>query len=398
VPCSPGAIRIRPESPAPPPALDPSIPTLATPFRAAGYHTAWIGKWHVDGSNAREHYIPPERRGGFDHWVGYENNNNQDECYVFGTGQETPVRLEGYETDSLADLMLGHLEGHVGQAGPDGDYAPFFACLSVQPPHSPYVPPTNPLYPVPSRRPSDIQFRPNVPPVAWVREKAALDLDGYYGMIENLDWNVGRIRQTLKRLGIDRETYLVFFSDHGDMLGSHAQWEKSCPWEESIRIPLIVARVGGGVNLRTGRTDAVINHVDIAPTTLGLCGIPAPGDMVGHDYSPRCIRKGDPAYHGDPDPASEPDSAYLQQIPRKFHAHSINQAWRGVVTRDGWKYVCTPGNDLLLHNLNDDPYELANLAHDSAFQPRRARLHDRLRQWIEDTGDAFELPERDLER
>ena len=101
-------------------------------------------------------------------------------------------------------------------------------------------------------------------------------------------------------MGIDRETYLVFFSDHGDMLGSHAQWGKPCPWEEAIRIPCIIAKVGGGYGMKAGRTKAVINHVDIAPTTLGLCGIPVPASMIGYDYSAHCIHSDAPGTKAHP--------------------------------------------------------------------------------------------------
>ena len=129
------------------------------------------------------------------------------------------------------------------------------------------------------------------------------------------------------------------------MLGSRAQWGKSSPWEESIRIPFIIGKVGGPDNMSVGGADAVINHVDIAPTTLGLCGIPGPAEMVGHDYSAHCIRSDAPEYKGPPESEKEPDSAFLQQIPRKMHLHTVNKAWRGVVMCDGWKYICTPGND-----------------------------------------------------
>ena len=375
-----------------PSALDPKYPTLTQAFTAAGYHTAWIGKWHLHGSNG-DPYIPPTHRGGFDYWLGYENNNKQNDTWVHGSGQEEPTRLPGYETDSLTDLFLDHLQAHTAPVEGKSGYKPFFACLSVQPPHSPYQPPTNPPYADQGPSPTDIQFRPNVPPVDWVRDKAALDLAGYYGMIRNIDWNVGRIRNALKEMGVDRETYIVFFADHGDMLGSHAQWEKSSPWEESVRIPFIVARTGGPSAMRTGRCDAVLNHVDIAPTTLGLCGLEKPADMVGYDYSANCLRDGDPAFRAEPDPATEPESAYLQQIPRKFHSHSVNKQWRGVVLRDGWKYVCTPGNDWLLHDTRSDPYEMANLVHDVCFEETRQRCLAELRRWIAETGDAFTLPD-----
>jgi arylsulfatase A-like enzyme len=124
-----------------------------------------------------------------------------------------------------------------------------------------------------------------------------------------------------------------------------------------------------------------------------LCGIDRPADMVGHDYSDHCRHEHDPLFRKKPDVDAEPDSAYLQQLVRKFHPHSVNKEWRGVAMRDGWKYVCTPGNDWLLHNTRDDPYELANLAHDTSFAAQRARCHERLTRWIEETGDTFELPE-----
>jgi arylsulfatase A-like enzyme len=372
--------------------LDPAIPTIAKPLREAGYHTAWIGKWHLDGSNSVTHYVAPERRGGFDYWMGYENNNNQNEVYVYGTGQETPRRLPGYETDALTELLIGHLQEHVGNRSSDGEYQPFFAALSVQPPHSPYVTPTtgDQRY---YHHPADIRLRPNVPEVEWVKEKAALDLAGYYGMVENLDYNVGRIRDVLKELDVDRETYIIFFSDHGDCLGSHAQWAKSSPWEEAVKIPFIVFKEDGATPMRRGKNDAVINHVDIAPTTLGLCGIAAPEWMRGYDYSAYCLRSGDKAGTASTATAKpEPDSAYMQQIPYKKHAHSVNRPWRGVLMRDGWKYVCMPGHDWLLFDTKNDAYEMANVCFDITFAKQRERCHTRLAQWIADTGDDFALP------
>jgi arylsulfatase A-like enzyme len=147
--------------------------------------------------------------------------------------------------------------------------------------------------------------------------------------------------------------------------------------------------------MKVGNTDAVINHVDIAPTTLGLCGIDAPSQMPGFDYSRYCIRNDRPEYRSPLD--DEPDSAYLQQVPRKFHARSVNRAWRGVLMRDGWKYVCTPGNDWLLFDTNKDEYEQANRVYDTGCQAEKQRCHERLARWIDDTGDSFELPDIDIE-
>ena len=370
--------------------LDPAIPTVAKPFNEAGYHTAYVGKWHVDGSNRREHYVPPERRGGFHYWMGYENNNNQHEVYVYGSESETPRRLPGFETDGLTDILLSHLTEHVEG---EKDYQPFFAVLSVQPPHGPRVTPINPESGASRILPSAIKLRPNVPHVPWMRSETKVEHAGYYRMIENLDYNLGRICERLKEMNIDRETYIIFFSDHGDMLWSHGQTGKSSPWEESIRVPFIVSKVGGPENMRRGVTDALINHIDIAPTTLGLCGIAVPLGMVGYDYSPHCIPDYAPEYRGPANPSEEPDSAYLQQVARKMNPNTVNKAWRGVLMRDGWKYACTPGSDWLLFNTADDPFEQANHVHSTNFQEQKVRCHDRLAQWIRETEDEFELPD-----
>jgi arylsulfatase A-like enzyme len=233
--------------------------------------------------------------------------------------------------------------------------------------------------------PGQVVLRPNVPDVPRVVEQAQRELAGYYAMIENLDWNVGRIRHTLAEVGLAHDTHILFFSDHGDMHGSHGQFRKIAPWQESLRIPFIVGgHVPRYVN-RQGRVPIPINHVDVAPTTLGLCGIDPPDWMQGTDYSGHRVRNR-PA-------VSEPDSAYLQSVIPPRHPNSVDRPWRGIATRDGWKYVVLEGQPWLLFNLNEDPYEQVNLAHNAKFAVPRRRLQDRLAAWINDTGDRFDLPE-----
>jgi arylsulfatase A-like enzyme len=228
-------------------------------------------------------------------------------------------------------------------------------------------------------------MRPNVPAIARIEAQARRELAGAYAQIENLDWNVGRVRQALAQAGLDEDTHIIFFSDHGDMHGSHGQLKKTSPWEEAMRVPFIVSGLQGMYAARTGRTPALINHVDIAPTTLGLCGIDKPDWMRGADLSGLRLP-------GRPAP-SQPDSAYLQCVIPTLHADSIDRPWRGLVTADGWKYVALEGQPWLLFNLNEDPYELANHAHNTRYQSERKRLNERLRQWVADTGDTFQLPE-----
>lgn len=370
------------------------MPTIADVFNDSGFDTAYFGKWHLggfheqnsgDGVNGRAGLwvVPPELRGHFKTWVGYENNNSQWDCWVHGgEGDEAfQYKLPGYETDCLTDLLIDYIHKQ-GEARHAGEEQNFFAVLSVQPPHNPYTATEEWMS---RHNPAQLEMRPNVPDVDWVQKRARTALAGYYSQIENLDWNVGRVRQALQDAGLADDTHIIFFSDHGDQHGSHGQFLKTAPWEESMRIPFIIGGLRPRYEGNSGRQDALMNHVDIAPTTLGLCGIDAPEWMVGFDYSGLRLRNR---------PIKElPDSAFIQSVVPTLHGDSVDRPWRAVVTRDGWKYVALENTPWLLFNLSEDPYEQVNLAHNTKFAKQRKRLNDRLAQWIEDTGDSFPLPE-----
>jgi arylsulfatase A-like enzyme len=217
-----------------------------------------------------------------------------------------------------------------------------------------------------------------------VVEQARRELAGYYAQIENLDWNLGRVRRALQEAGLAHTTHIVFFSDHGDLHGSHGHFRKTAPWEEAVRVPFIIGgHVPRYVN-RGGRWPVPINHVDVAPTTLGLCGVDPPDWMAGTDYSGYRI-------HGRE--VKAPDSAFLQAVVPTGHYDSIDRPWRGLVTTDGWKYVALEGQPWLMFNLNEDPFEEVNLAHNARFAQKRRSLQRQLSAWIHDTGDQFPLPE-----
>jgi len=371
--------------------IPPEMPTVATVFNDNGYNTAYFGKWHLDGNNESKQgrsdqvYIPPERRGDFQHWEAYENNNSQWDCYVHGgdpaAGTQFHERMEGYETDALTDRLIRWIE-KLPQNQSDQNENPFFAVLSVQPPHMPYVAPDRFMA---KYNPARLELRPNVPDMPSITTDARRNLAGYYAMIENVDWNIGRLREALRRLELDTNTHLIYFSDHGDMHGSHGYFTKMVPFAESINIPFILGgHVPRGQN-KSVHQPKVVNHVDIAPTTLGLCGIDKPDWMRGCDYSGYRIFGRDVV--------DEPDSAFIQLVDPLLGRRAVDRAWRGVVTQDGWKYVATEGAHWLLFDLNEDPYEQVNLALMPDYRAERKRLHDRLAAWISDTGDRFTLPE-----
>ncbi len=369
-------------------------PTLTQPLKAAGYQTAYFGKWHLAGYKEREgraarFITDPDKRGGFDQWTGYENNNSQYDCWVHGgRGRDAfHYRLPGYETDALTDLLIRYIRDRGGEARQPSGGKPFFAVLSVQPPHNPYVAPAEYMR---RKNPANIQLRPNVARTAEIEDQARRDLAGYYAQIENWDFNVGRVLEELRAQNLLFNTHVMFFADHGDMHGSHGQYKKMTPYEESIRIPFVISGEQPTYEGRgNGRWPIPVNHVDIAPTTLGLCGIDKPEWMEGTDWSHYRLRpEGSPARR-----KSEPDSAYLQSVIPTMHGDSVNKPWRGLVTRDGWKYVCLDGVSWMMYNLNDDPFETANLALNSKYKAERIRLIKRLKQWASDTGDKFNIPE-----
>ncbi len=370
--------------------LDENQKTIAHVMNENGYDTFYLGKWHLDGfheseGRAAHHAIPPERQGGFKRWVGYENNNSPWDCWVHETndGKDFEFRLNGFETDVLTDMMVDYLEKQAERRH-SGDDTPFFAVLSVQPPHDPYIAPPEFMK---KHNPSDLIFRENVPNVEYVRKQASAELSGYYAMIENLDWNIGRIVACLNQTDLYRDTHILFFSDHGDMLGSHGQFRKTTPYEEAVRVPFLISgeHPMGYDNRGCGEVPGVfINHADIAPTTLGLCGIEPPDWMQGVDYS----------HYRLPDHKryDEPDSAYLQSVIPTRHHDSIDKPWRGIITKDGYKYVCFEQIPWLMFDLNADPYEQVNLAHNSKYHEKLADLNRKAREWAERLGDPFPFP------
>ncbi|MDY4610561.1 MAG: sulfatase [Sphaerochaetaceae bacterium] len=363
-----------------------SYRTIADAFNEYGYDTAYFGKWHIDGArdNPMMHIVQKERRGGFRTWIGYENNNMQWNTYVHGhtpKGEIPQHRLLGYETDELTSLLIDYLKNR-------DESKPFFAVLSVQPPHVPH--------PSPARNRINydwekIQLRPNVPLGEARTRRYKLELARYYSMIENLDENIGRIMNELCMRNLDTSTQIMFFSDHGDMMGSHGLNGKVVPYEESIRIPFIISSSAGSYfGFKSGTCDALISEYDIAATTLGLCGIPQPDWLNGYDYSYyRYIQNGD----GLSRPKKKEDEPASMEIKAIVPREGCDKAWRGVVTRDGWKYVCYEGSEWMLFNLNDDPYEQINLVNSFEYRGKRMELLKELKSWLEKNDDPFILPE-----
>jgi arylsulfatase A-like enzyme len=340
--------------------------TIAEMLRKRGYKTGYVGKWHLEWN--KNPFVPIKRRQGFvDFWAVRNINHLYFNSFVC---MDTPDRylLPGYEPDGQTALAIDFLHLHRKE--------PFCLVLSWGPPHPPYTAPE------PYRSmydPKTLKQRPNV------KGDHRRDLARYYGMISNLDRNLGRLLNTLHILGLAEDTIVVFTSDHGNMLGSQRQLHKQRPWEEAIRIPFIVRyprKIRAGI-----KTDALINSVDVLPTLLGLMGARAPGDVQGRDLSAFARGKRGGA----------PDSILLQNILPSGQAVATGiKCWRGLRTPQ-YTYARWRGGPWLLYDNLADPYQLRNLARDPGSAGIRRKLDRELSRWLERTSDDF-APEKEWKR
>lgn len=364
--------------------LKPGMNTIAHTFEKAGYRTSWTGKWHLgpesgaamvtpEGWIGQEFWVHPDFRGGFRDWYAFNLSNNYYETYV-ATGEKiAPVRLEGYQTDALTDASLRYLSARPSDA-------PWFHVISYESPHPGWGgSPRSRLYPVPepyeSRfEPEDLTLRGNIP---TAQETAAREqLAGYYRLIANLDDNVGRILDWLEASGMAEHTVVVFFSDHGEMGGSHGRRDKQVPYEESLHVPL-VWRAPEALPMGVDYTHPVCG-LDIFPTSAALCGVPVPERLDGLDLSAalvsdRALRDG-VLVHWEDTRFAFGDHPY-RALRSRTHTY--------VVARD--EPFC------LLFDHQSDPWELRNLFYAEGAKELRAGLHARLEALLKEAGEA--LPE-----
>ena len=341
--------------------------SFARAFKNAGYDTAYIGKWHVN-SNGRSQYIPPENRQGFDYWKVLECTHNYNHSFYYANDSDEKLVWEGY--DAIAQTR--DARDYIQNRNADN---PFLLALSWGPPHAPYE--TAPEKYRAMYRAEDVPLRPNVPPHA--EANARNWIAGYYAHCTALDDCMGDLLQTLDDAGIADDTLVLFFSDHGDMLGSQGNAKKQQPWDESIRIPFLLrwpAQFG-----REGREiHDPIDIPDIMPTLLGLCGIDIPDTVEGLDYSAHL--------NGGDNPS---DSAALLQCPHPFGQWTREKGgreYRGLRTRQH-TYIRTLDGPRLLYDNAADPFQLNNLIDDPAHADLRLELDAWLQRRLDAQNDAF---------
>ena len=344
--------------------------SIAEVFAAAGYDTAYIGKWHIDG-HGRASFIPRQRRQGFDYWKVLEctHSYNRSAYYADADG-EKKLHWDGYDAIAQTRDAQRYIAAHA-RGG-----KPFLLMLSWGPPHNPYET-APPEYRRLFADADKIKLRPNVPDKA--EPAARKDLQGYYAHCAALDVCVGDLRKTLAECGIENDTIFVFTSDHGDMLGSQGERRKQRPWDESIRVPFLLhypAACGRG-----GKAiDMPFNTPDIMPTLLGLAGIALPKTVEGADYS-GVLTGSRPA---------DNDAALICCIAPcgEWTRPLGGREYRGLRTRR-YTYVRDLTGPWLLYDNQADPYQQTNLVNQPDHADLQKTLDARLNQMLAARKDKF---------
>lgn len=340
--------------------------TLGELFSKAGYHTGYVGKWHVDGGPRLPGFIPPgPRRHGFQFWAANECWHNYFYGWYFRDA-DVPIITTRYEPVGWTDIAIEflHRQRNANQ--------PFFLMLALGAPHDPYIVPEEYLK---MYDPASLTMQPNW--VEGIKGASRRDIAAYYGAVTAIDTQIGRLMKALHDLGMEEDTIVLFTSDHGNMLGSQDTILKRKPWEESIKVPGIFRypkRIKPG-----SRTHALLSHVDLAPTLLSLCGIPAPTHMQGIDLA-RVVTG---------EEVSGPVSAFFQ-IFGPYHAGRVTEGWRGVRT-ECYMYARWKSGPWLLYDLQHDPYELHNLVHTASATGVLKELDGQLAEWMRRVGDSWNL-------
>ncbi len=316
--------------------MDPNELTLAEVFKANGYVTAMFGKWHLgDNYPLRPEdqgfdYVARHGGGGVGQTPDWWGNDYFDDTY-WKNG--VPTRYDGYCTDVWFREAISFIRANRAR--------PFFVYIATNAPHGPYR--VAPKY-------ADHYTKKGVPS----------PMNAFYGMITNIDENLGRLRKVLDELGLAENTILIFTTDNGTAAGWRPRtrgsgWRgynagmrgtKGSEYDGGHRVPFFIYWPAGG--LTGGRdVDQLTAHIDVLPTLIDLCGLKKPDGPPLDGTSLRAILYG--------------DRDALRDRVLFVHSQRIQypQKWRKcAVMTDRWRLV----NGTELYDIRRDPGQTTDVA------------------------------------
>lgn len=351
--------------------IPPDQIMLPESLRKKNYQTYGIGKWHNDKESYSRNF-----NGGAAIFFGgmhFPDKGGQEhplhvDFDPSGLYPQPPTKADTYSSELYADEAIQFLHKQTNNT------APFLLYVAFTSPHDPRTPPDafKKLYsPDKLRLPANylpshpfdngelkvrdelLLPRPLTPDM--VRQELAL----YYGMVSELDHQIGRIIRTVDSLELAKKTLIVFAGDNGLAVGSHGLLGKQSVYDHSMHVPLLVVHPTFPQGLRLNQ---MVYLADIAPSIYELLGQAGPSSVQGESFV-RYINQ--PALPG------------RSQV---FHAYRDLQ--RAVRTSDNWKYIrYTVAGTVTeqLFNLNKDPWETRNLVHQSKHQHKKQQLEHLLK-------------------
>ena len=350
-------------------AIREGIPNLGEHFRANGYKTYYAGKWHLPSGFGE----PP----GFETLIGgHTLGAHMDEplatkCVEFmHQGPDEPFLL-------VASFMNPHdichwIRGHEGSRDYDsvGQFPPA--------PGNMWLDPNEPEY-IQHHRYGNFNRMSNSLHISkeWKADDFRHYIHDYYRMCEDVDRQIGRVLSALRFRGLSENTVVVLTSDHGEGLGAHRWTQKAAFWEETTKVPLIVA--GKGVERRgAGDSKILASGVDILPTLCDYASIPAPSRVTG-----RSLR-----------PAIRGDSWDREFVVSELADLGFPDRQGCMLRMDRYKYVVFNGGKRpeQFFDLELDPGEMRNLVGQSEATTELNRHRELLGGWITQTSDNFRIP------
>ncbi len=288
----------------------PSVVTLPQHFKQNGYHVRGVGKIYHGGYDDPPSWSEPwERPKGFGFGPAGQKElakakeeaktKNEDVTRVRGLPTEAPEVDDEYLNDGAVAKRAIELLRANKEKG-----QPFFLAVGFLKPHLPFVAPkkywdmqdvSKLPKPGPAERPKDAPaFAPqnggelrayiDMPKSGPIPDADAKKLvHGYYAAVSYMDAQVGKVLDELKALGLDGNTVVVLWGDHGWHLGDHGMWCKHTNYEKATRAALVVRAPKQKAKDRRNRS--LVEFVDIYPTLAELCGLPKPAHLEGHSFA-----------------------------------------------------------------------------------------------------------------
>lgn len=283
----------------------PAAVTMPQYFKQHGYHSAGIGKvFHIGHGNVDDElswsvpfqpdkvidYILPESTGGkltreealfsnqsargLPRGSAWENADVDDEAYADGRIATEGIRRlqKAHQADKPFFLALGFTKPHLPFCAP-AKYWGLYDRAKLPLPKFTSPPSGAPAYAGKTLGELN-QYKPVPTKPPLTAELTRTLIHGYYASLSYMDAQVGRVLDAVNRLGLNKNTIIVLWGDHGYHLGDHGAWTKHTNYEQANRIPLIIA--APGVTAAGSRSDALIETVDIFPTLAALAGLPKP--------------------------------------------------------------------------------------------------------------------------